>query len=163
MSIPSKKECFRLLKENGVPENIIRHVTAVHDFAMSMVDSLEKKGVPINRSLVAAACLLHDVEKLKPDHEIKGGEFVIKKGFPELAPLIRKHGLRLILKKEFFPQTIEEKLVFYADKRVKEDKVVTIEERFHDIKVRYGDGPEWIKEEMELAKKIEDSLLGEAA
>lgn len=164
MSIPSKEECFQLLKENGVPDNIIAHVTAVHDFAMEMVDKLEKKGVSVNRALVAAACLLHDIEKLKPDHESKGAEFVTKKGFFELAPLIRKHGLRLILKKEFFPQTIEERLVFYADKRVKGDKTVTLEERFNDIIARYGkDRPNWIKEEMELAREIEQSIMKETS
>ena len=52
-------------------------------------------------------------------------------------------------------ENIEEKIVFYADKRVIENKVLSIEERIIDIGKRY-DVP--IKKEMEFTKKIEKEL-----
>ena len=78
-----------------------------------------------------AASLLHDVKKLsKSDHVIEGYEFIKSLGFPEVAVIIRKHGLSHIDNDDFMPKTWEEKIVFYADKRVNHDKIVNLDERF---------------------------------
>ena len=56
--------------------------------------------------------------------------------------------------------TIEQKILFYADKRVILDKKVTLKERFDDFVTRYGDGI-WTKHAekwYEQAKEIEEEL-----
>ena len=159
MKIPSKKECLKILKSNKAPSNIIAHVKVVCDFSMKVVDLLEKRGIKVNRKLVAAGTLLHDIKKLEPgEHEIEGAKLIESMGYPEVSLLIKKHGLKHSHEAEFIPQTWEEKIVFYSDKRVKHDKVVGVDERFEYIKQRYK--KEHVEGEIKLTKNIEKELLG---
>lgn len=159
MIIPTKEECLKILKDNNVPDNIITHTKAVCDFSMKVVDLLEKKRINVNRDLVAAAALLHDIRKVNSNaHEVEGFELIKSLGFPEVALVIRKHGLANVHKEEFIPKTWEEKIVFYADKRLKGDKIVSVEERFEDARKRYN--KDEIEEEFNLTKRIEKELLG---
>lgn len=160
MSIPTKQQCLKILKQENVPDKIISHLKAVHDFSMKVCDILEKRGIKINRNLVAAGALLHDVKKLSlDDHIIEGYELVKSLGYPKVADVIKKHGLAHLDKEDFAPKTWEEKIVFYADKRIRSDKVVSLEERFEYIKQRYNrDNTE---KEFEFTKKIEKELLGD--
>ena len=159
MKIPTKEECFQILKDNNVPDNIIAHSEQVCNVAMKIADLLEKKGTNINRDLAAAGALLHDVEKLSPnDHVIEGFEMVKSIGYPEVASVIKKHGLAHMKEEDFIPKTWEEKIVFYADKRVKGSKIVSVDERFEYIGQRYK--KEDIENEITFTKKIEKELLG---
>ena len=160
MIIPTKEECLKILKENNVPDNIITHSKAVCDFSIKVVDVLEKRGINANKDLVIAGALLHDIKKLSPnDHITEGYDYVKSLGYPEVALLIKKHGLMHLDKDDFVPKTWEEKIVFYADKRVKNDKIVGIEERFEYIKQRYK--RENVESELEFTKKIEKELFGD--
>lgn len=160
MIIPTKEECLKILSDNNVPDNVIAHCKAVCDFAMKIVDFLEKKGINVNRDLVAAGALLHDIKKINSeDHIIEGCEFIKSLGFPEVANVIKKHGLYHLEEEEFIPKSWEEKIVFYADKRVKNDKIVGIDERFEYIKQRYKKDD--VEKEMIFTKKIEYELLGD--
>ena len=160
MITPTKEECFKILKDNNVPDNIIAHSKAVCDVAMKVADLLEKKNIHVNGDLIAAAALLHDVKKLSEnDHVIEGYEFIKSLGFPEVASLIKKHGLVHVQDEGFVPKTWEEKIVFYADKRVKNDKIVSVEQRFEYVKQRYNHYD--IQKEYDFTKEIERELLGE--
>ncbi|HDS11411.1 MAG TPA: hypothetical protein ENN77_00735 [Candidatus Wirthbacteria bacterium] len=54
-----------------------------------------------------------------------------------LADVIRKHDFDRIIDPEDGVDTWEQKLVFYADKRVCHDQIVILKERFQDIIERY--------------------------
>jgi len=160
MKIPTKEECLKILKSKNVHDNIIAHTTKVCEFSMKVVDLLESKGIKVNRKLVEAGALLHDVEKLsQKDHIVEGYEFIKSLGYPEVAVVIKKHGLQHVDDESFEPKAWEEKIVFYADKRVKNDKVVSLKERFEYVKKRYGHYD--VEKEFEFTKKIEKELLGE--
>ena len=160
MKIPTKEQCLKILNDNDVPDNIIAHVSAVCGFSMKLVDFLEKKGINVNRELVAAGAMLHDIKKLSPnDHVIEGYNLVKSLGFPEVAMLIKKHGLYHLDKDDFIPKTWEEKVVFYADKRVRSDTIVSLKERFEYIKQRYKKDD--VEKEINFTKKIEKELMGE--
>ena len=159
MKIPSKEECLDILRENNVPDNIIAHVKAVCDFSMKVADFLENKGVKVNRKLVAAGALLHDVKKLtKGDHITEGYELVKSLGFDEVALLVKRHGLQHLEDDGYEPKTWEEKIVFYADKRCNGNKVVSVDERFEYIKKRYGYYD--TEKEFQFTKKVEEELFG---
>lgn len=136
MKIPKKEECLELLKKNNTPENVIAHSKAVCKAALEIADKLIEKGVKVNRDLVLAGALLHDIAKPSNYHSVKGAEIIEKIGFKEVAELIKKHALSSI--REFQPKTIEEKILFYVDKIVEEDKVVSVEERFEGFARRHG-------------------------
>ena len=160
MIIPTKEECLKILKEHSVPDNVVAHLKAVHDFSIKICDLLEKRGIHANRDLVAAGALLHDIRKMAPgDHVVEGYELVKFLGFPEVAAVMKKHGLYHLEKEEFTPRTWEEKIVFYADKRVKGDKIVSVDERFEYIKQRYK--KDNVEKEIEFTKKIGNELLGD--
>lgn len=159
MNIPTREQCLEILKDNNVPENIVVHLKAVCDFSLKVCDILERKGISVNRDLVAAGALLHDIKKVDSEDHIIEGSFLIKSlGFPQVAEIIKKHGLAHLNEDEFVPKTREEKIVFYSDKRVKNDRIVSVEERFEYIKQRYK--KEDVKKEIEFTKKIEKELLG---
>src|SRR3989344_6675190 len=138
MKIPTREECIRLLKLNNVPDNIIAHTKKVCEFSLKVCGELEERGIKVNKDLVAAAALLHDIKKLDSgEHEIEGAKYIESLGYPEVGNLIKKHGLKHSFKDEFMPKTWEEKIIFYSDKRVKNDKIVSIDERFEYIMQRY--------------------------
>ena len=155
MSIPGKEQCLKILKDSKTPSNVIEHSKAVCKVALDLANKLEKKEVKINKDLVIAASLLHDVKKVEKDHILAGARLLNELGFPEVADVIKKHGLANINEEESKPKTIEEKIVFYADKRVRGNKLVSLKERFDGLKVRYK---KEIEEELKFTKKIEEEL-----
>ena len=156
MNIPSREQCLQILKNNKTPSNIIEHSKAVCKVAEEVAQKLIKKGMKVNKELVIAGALLHDIERHKENHVIVGANLLKKLGYPEVAKVISKHTLYKVEIEENQPRTFEEKIVFYADKRVKNDKVVSLEERYDDINERYNVDLNW---EMKFTKKIEKELL----
>jgi len=101
-----------------------------------------------------------EVKALYPGlhHEAAVSRFLIGQGFPELAEIVRVHGLTLA---DATRVTIEQRLLYYADKRVKIDEVVSLEERLRDFTERYShlgklrESDAWYDE----ARKTERSLF----
>ena len=154
--IPSKKECLAILKKNKTPPNVIEHCKTVCKFAEELADSLIKKNIEVNKKLVIASAMLHDIEREKDNHIIEGAKLLKSMGFPQVSEVTRKHGLYKIKDEYLRPKTIEEKIVFYADKRVIGNKIVSLNERVEDLKKRYNID---LSKEFEFAKKIEEELL----
>lgn len=141
-------------KELNVPDHIIRHMTKVASICLMFDDNLTM--VKSNEMIIAALC--HDILKLKgPNHEDKGGSYFEKKGYKTIAKIITKHKYTSIADQnpEKRPNTIEEKTVYYADKRVMHDQIVSIKERLADGRLRYPQ----IHSDIEKDKKIEQKIL----
>ena len=158
--IPTQEECINILKEQKIPENLLAHVKTVRDVAMKICYILEKKGIIVNKDLVAAGALLHDIKKMTSgDHVVEGYEFVKSLGYQEVALLVKRHGLAHVKDEDFLPKSWEEKIVFYSDKRAKGDNIVSVKERFDHIKERYD--KEQIEDEEKLTYQLEKELLGD--
>ncbi len=154
--IPSKEECLSILDKNKTPSNVIEHCKAVCRVAEEIADRLISNGINLNKKLVVAASLLHDIEREKKDHIEEGAKLIKSLGFPEIAQVVMKHSLYKIEDPDRQPKTYEEKIVFYADKRARGNKIVSLEERFSDLKKRYNID---LTKEFEFAKNIEEELL----
>ena len=154
--IPSREECLATLNKNKTPSNVIEHCKAVCRVAEEVADKLMQKGINVNKKLVTAAALLHDIEREKDSHVAEGAKLLKSLGFPEVAEVVKKHSLYPRDDKETLPKTFEEKIVFYADKRVQGNKIVSLGERFQDLKKRYNID---LSKEFEFAKKIEEGLM----
>jgi len=154
--IPSREECLDILNKNKTPSNVIEHCKTVCKLAEDIAGKLINKGIEVNKKLVIAAALLHDIEREKENHIAEGTKLLKSMGFSEVSEVIKKHSLYGIEDENAQPKTIEEKIVFYADKRVKGDEIVSLRERFEDIKKRYNVD---LTEEYKFAKKIEDELM----
>jgi len=70
----------------------------------------------------------------------------------DIGEIVGEHGLRKL------PKTIYGKIVFYADKRVKEDKIVSLQERAEYIERKYELAKDKASEIIEFARKIEREL-----
>ncbi|MBI5422173.1 tRNA (adenosine(37)-N6)-threonylcarbamoyltransferase complex ATPase subunit type 1 TsaE [Candidatus Peregrinibacteria bacterium] len=79
---------------------------------------------------------IHKGEK----HAFIAHEQLMSRGFTETATLIRSHEADLLVLEPDNYDTLEKKILYYADKRVKHDEVVDLAERFRDGRARYGDG-----------------------
>jgi|TARA_B100002003_G_C13951665_1_gene461373 putative nucleotidyltransferase with HDIG domain len=157
MNIPSKEECISILTNNKTPSNVIEHCKAVCEVAEETADKLIKKGIKINKELVSASALLHDIERIKENHIEKGAKLLKSLGFQEVSEVMSKHSLYRPDGIKTEPITFEEKIVFYADKRVKGTEIVSLQERFDDLEKRYN---VQLGEEFEFTKKIEAELNG---
>jgi len=125
----------------GMLEHIIDHSTAVARVALFLSIKLNRKGQRIDLPLVEAAALLHDLTKTeclrtKEDHALTGSRLLKEIGYERIGDVVAEH---IHLSKEMDPSLVsEEEVVNYADKRVRHDRIVSLEERFEDLKGRYG-------------------------
>jgi len=130
--IPTIEDCFKLLKQCQTPKHIVRHCEVAADFAVELARKISANGTDVNIDFVHRACLLHDIMRLRGHcHEEEAYE-LLKEDYPQLALAVRKHAYRSLLDEKLKPQTIEEKIVYYADKRVMHDKVVPLKERLEE-------------------------------
>ena len=142
--IPTRDECEELMARYSMLPNIVEHSLLVMRVSLAVIDHL-KDGVSVNRDLVIAAALLHDITKTrsletKERHDASGGTLLRELGFPSVAEIVEQH---VIIQNLNLEGKIEEKeIVYYADKRVMHDTIVTIEERVHDLMQRYGTAEE---------------------
>ena len=138
--MPSRAECDELMVQYFMLPKIVEHSMQVMNVSLAIIDNL-KSGVSVNRDLVIAAALLHDITKTrslatKERHDASGGELLRELGFPRIAGIVEQH---VIIQNLNLEGRLEEReIVYYADKRVLHDTIVTIEERVQDLVQRYG-------------------------
>jgi len=164
MNIPDRKECLRLLKENHVPENILAHSIKVAEVALKYGRMINNRGGNVNLRLLEAGALLHDISKHeslnnpKVDHGRAGAVFLRKLGYPEIADIVELHAMHTITNRESL-NTWEKKLVFYADKRVTHDKIVSFKERMIYLIKTYSHLAEKLKMEEPLVIELEKEIF----
>lgn len=138
--IPTREECDALMARYGMLPNIVAHSLQVMCVSLAITDHL-KVGVSVDRDLVMAAALLHDITKTRSletheRHDASGGALLKELGFPRIAAIVEEH---VIIRNLNLEGRLEEReIVYYADKRVMHDTIVTIEQRVHDLMERYG-------------------------
>ncbi len=158
--LPSREDCLALLEKHGLPEHIVRHSLAVEKVAVFLAKKLQEAGEQIDIDLVSRAAILHDIDKMK-SLEIGSGHGTISKrileeeGFPQLGLIAFKHNLPIVLEPSPF-QAWEEKIVYYADKRVNHDRIVSLDERFKYLLERYGREEKIIEKISSCKPKVEE-------
>lgn len=143
IAIPSDAECMEMMAETGTLQNMVAHSLQVRRVSLFIADRLEAGS--INRKLLGAGALLHDVTKTrslltKEDHARTGEALLAEKGYPEVGRIVGQH---VFLDSYLFGQEPSEaEVVNYADKRVLHDRVTTLTQRMEYIVERYGVSPE---------------------
>jgi len=139
--VPSVQTCYRLIEEMDMLPHIVSHSEQVCRVALCLVDHMNNSSHGMNRPLVQAAALLHDITKTRSfetgeDHAFTGKELLIDRGFPEVAQIVGQH---VHLDKGAHGGGVDEaQIVNYADKRVLHEDVVALEKRMAYIVERYG-------------------------
>ncbi len=120
----SEALCLSLLRAAGLPERVIAHSLCVAAEADRIACALEEAGLPLDRTLIRRAALLHDLARLEPAHPQTAAAWLTALGYPELAGPVRQHH-------ELARETLDENAVVYiADKCVLEDRRVPLRRRF---------------------------------
>jgi putative nucleotidyltransferase with HDIG domain len=130
MSVPDRVEAARLLLSLNPPHWHLRHSRAVAETAAWLANRIADRGIAVDRPLVEAAALLHDVDKLLPPldpasalpHGEGSAEWLSRRGHPELARAVANHPVTHLGNEARYRRwssfaTREERIVAYADKR----------------------------------------------
>ena len=154
------EKAIKLLIDYEVPDHIIGHSYKVAKIVYYLAEELSSVSLlNFNKELALHSALLHDITKYQAilnkgeDHSYTGGQLMRKLGYPDIAEIIESH----VIFRNIDYLKIEKELVFYADKRVKHEEIVTLEERFEDLKNRYGINDK-VLDGFRVAKKIENKL-----
>lgn len=141
MRIPSEKECYRLISEMNMMDHIVDHSVQVSRVAVFLVDHMDRGTIVLNRRLVLASALLHDITKTRSfntreNHATTGAQFLYDCGYQHVGDVVGQH-VRL---NEYFISRLptEAEIVNYADKRVLHDQIVPLKDRMTYILKKYG-------------------------
>jgi len=149
--LPSREQAIELLQKNKCPKKVIAHCKAVADLSVEIASKLKSKNFKVNPQLVESGALLHDIGRSKShgvDHGLIGAKIVESEGLPnEVADIVKRHvgggissqeAMRFGWPKDdYMPQTIEEKVVSYADKRIDKEKCVPIDFEIKRLSVEH--------------------------
>lgn len=130
--------------------NIRAHSFVVARVAEALLDGLKRTGKspgPLaDKNEVVAGALLHDIAKtlcIKTDcrHAEIGRQICVDLGYPELSEIVEEHVVLKNFTADLYRQGIfgAKEIVYYADKRVRHDRIVSLDERLEYIIERYGE------------------------
>ena len=139
--VPSVDQCYRLLRTYNVPDHIVQHSEMVCKVAGFLADELNKQGENVSIPEIKAAALLHDMTKMEglrssQNHAKTGKKLLGRLGFGRIGEIVAEH---IRLREGRNPRPLsEEEIINYSDKRVMHARVVSLAERFADLRKRYG-------------------------
>jgi len=137
--IPTEDECRVLMAMRfGKEAPVIDHCRCVAQVALQIAEALEDAGCPVDRELVWAASLVHDVAKGESDHAAAGERLLDRLGFGVVAGIVGEH---MDLKGSSRCPPGEKEIVYLADKMVEGNATVDLCGRFDDKLRRHGNDP----------------------
>lgn len=173
-AIPSIAQCLALMDRYGMFANIRDHSLTVARVAEALLTGMaETRGdgtrLP-DRDLVLAGALLHDIAKticLQQDclHAKKGHDICLELGYPAIAEIICEHVRLKDFSIDRYARGIffAKEIVYYADKRVRHDTIVSLDERMAYILERYGNNDQQrhhlIRENFQRCRTLELHLF----
>ncbi len=163
------------MEEYEMLDNIRAHSVMVARVAkvllLHLTDSHNGSNHPLPaEDLVISGALLHDIAKTpclnqRCDHARQGRDVCLKHGYPEIAEIVREHVILMDFSPERYAKGwfFAKELVYYADKRVRHDEVVSLTERLEYIVERYGNNdPERyqiIQENFNKCQELEEYIF----
>ena len=165
MNTPSVEECNLLFRQTGMFDHIVDHSRQVCRVATFLADQLRGKEIILNRKLVIAGALLHDITKTRSfdtreDHTRTGEELMIDLGYREVGKIVGQH---VTLDTYFLADTPDEaEIVNYADKRVLHDRIVSMDKRMEYILERYCRNPDHrrqLEQLWKVSRKMEKRIF----
>lgn len=139
---PDVEECGSILDIYNVPENIIRHCRKVSQVSVEISRSLGSAGYELDESALKAAAMLHDMARKEKSHARAGEKILQDIGYAKVGSIIGSHTDIEVDDKETIT---ESEILYLADKLVREDQVISIEERFEQSLDKYEHNPDVLK------------------
>ncbi len=172
--LPSRRMALKFLSQSGCSSGVIAHCKAVTALAMQIAKACEKKGLNVDIKLVEVGALLHDIGRSKThgvDHVIRGAEIARSLNLPEsVVSIIERHaggGITLDEAKKlgwpiksYVPNSLEEKIVTYADKLIEGLRRVPVERTVRKFSKELGKNHSSVVRVKKLHKEF-SSLIGD--
>ncbi len=145
MSSPrlSRSEAWQRLVAAEPPAWVLRHCECVEGFACAIAEHAVAQGLPVDVELVARGALLHDIGRSRSqgiDHAYLGADMLRQPpALPEpICRIVERHtgaGITAddaqragLPRRDYVPQTLEEKIVAHADNLHSGDKRLSLEQ-----------------------------------
>ncbi|MFH1425020.1 MAG: NAD(P)H-hydrate epimerase [archaeon] len=137
----TEDECFEIWDKIRLDHRVRAHSKIVKQNSVTIAKELQRAGIEVDIPLIIAGALLHDIgrsESHNVEHGYKGGKILRNLGVPEpICKIAERHvgagisadeapalGLPGV---DFIPETLEEKIVCYADSLIDHDHIVDYE------------------------------------
>lgn len=170
--LPSPIEALEILRQLGCNDEVVAHCRLVSRIAKKIADRCRAKGMDVDTDLVVIGGLLHDLGRSKTHsirHGVIGGHLAQEMGLPEeLVLMIERHigagipseeAVSLGLpERDYLPQSLEEKIVTYADKLALGDRQATIDSEIHRLSKELGASHPTIQRLKNLDREIQSLL-----
>jgi putative nucleotidyltransferase with HDIG domain len=177
------EDIYEIYQAYHVPRKVVKHMVKVARFAEKLCNKFTKRGHKIDRDSVVKAALLHDIARIAdfrelrlktlkqpvtskdlgtwidltekysaPGHEEAAAKILRKRGHNKIAKLIKKHDFSSVGELD----TWEEKILYYADKRIEGTRKVSLKKRFRKGRKRNMRPGESIKRIEKIENKVYD-------
>ncbi len=163
----STEEALEVLRRAGCSEEVIKHCRAVARVAARIAEEFSRH-LQVDVEKVKVGAILHDIGRARThgiSHGVEGGRILREMGLDEYAGFAENHiggGLPAsearslgLPARNFFPQTLEEKIVAYADKLVEGDREVPFEKTLANFRRKLGEDHPAIGRLIALREQIE--------
>ncbi len=153
----TREEIERLYEEWNTPKHVRAHCKAVADVAETLGSQLNKHGYELDLKLISGTGLIHDVARVYDDHARLGAEILERLGYADEAAIVKVHMT--------YPQfnsveNINEcDLVCLADRLVKEDRYVGLDERIEYI-INKAPEDEEVRRHILKSKEETETFIG---
>lgn len=139
---PSLAQCLDWWDAWEVPDNIRAHSRTVARSAYILAVLMRNQAIHIDPILTQRGGLLHDIDKIETleqssAHGRVGADFLTEQGYPAMAEIVEEHIMSTILHPHADDRRWEVKLVYFCDKLVEGDELVTFGERLNALFERY--------------------------
>ena len=138
--LPTRQLALELLSESRCSRRVIIHCKTVASLAIQIAVACKEKGQKVIIQLVEIGALLHDIgrsETHSVNHGVVGGNIGRGLGLPDsVVAIIERHvggGIDIDEARQlgwpinsYLPETLEEKIVCYADKLIEGNRRVPI-------------------------------------
>lgn len=172
--LPSPQMALKLLFQTGCSRRVVAHCKAVAALAVQIAVACENKGLSVDTKLVEIGALLHDIGRSKThgvDHVVIGAEISRSLNMPEaVVSIIERHAGGGIAPDEaerldwpakcYIPNSLEEKIVTYADKLIEGQRTVPVERTLRKLSKELGENHSSVVRVKNLHEEI-SSLIGD--
>ncbi|MDP9265924.1 MAG: HD domain-containing protein [Chloroflexota bacterium] len=154
----------RLYRRYSYPEWLVAHSDIVGRIAVVLAHAHRAIGTDLDPRAVTLAGYLHDIGRTPllagdaRDHAELSALVLAAEGMAELGELVRRHPVYTVLDPARRPRTLEEKLVYLADRRGG-TSVMSLDERMDDVLRRRPEHAEAITRAHPLARAIEQEVF----
>jgi len=147
--LPNLTQCLDWTLIEGTSAALRSHVELVACVAYTLAAWLRSAGQGVDPLLAHRGGILHDLCKMSAkgqglNHGQAARAVLLDKGQPRLAEIARTHMLFNLIDPASSPHTWEEKLVYYADKLIEKNQILSVEQRLAGFRERYSMVPEMI-------------------